>query len=522
MMKSSVKKLSAVILCAVLLMLLVSLTACNKSAIELLEENIVDDMYDNYYEIFTYSFKDTDGDGIGDLKGVTEKLDYIRDMGYTAIWLMPIHPSLSYHGYDVRDYKAISPNLGTMADFDALLKAAHEKGIKIILDLVVNHTSVDHPWFKKCMDANLMNVTTGENAKYRDYYNVISTADGTPAPVGYACYNNTSLYYEARFVSEMPDLNLDSEQVRAEISDIMGFWLNKGVDGFRLDACTSYYTDRNSMSASFVKWIKQEAVKYNPNAYIVGEVWTGAGTIAQYYQESDSDSFFWFPASTGGSGFISTIINSNNPYAANLFWANMRDMYESAGSHIAAPMLDNHDTGRIAGAMYRMEDRIKFAYGLISMCTGNVFTYYGDEIGMVGSANDPDKRIGMLWDNAQTDITTPPPGSTIQEYIFDGVKEQLKDKNSILNYYKQCNNVRNAFPALMRGKPTRVEYEDPKVLIFTKEWNGQSVTVVINFDLSTKDVAVEGSLKKGVCVEGEVKQNGNTLSMPKYSIAILA
>lgn len=511
----------AVILLSILLVafMAVSFVACNKTVdLGLLEENIVDDMYDNYYEVFTYSFKDTDGDGIGDLNGVREKLDYIRDMGYTAIWLMPIHPALSYHGYDVRDYKQISALLGTMEDFDALLDEAHQKGIKIILDLVVNHTSSDHPWFKNCMNAYLSGDT---ESKYREYYTVVNTAGGVK-PAGYEYYNFTSYAYEARFTGTMPDLNLDSELVRAEISDIIRFWLQKGVDGFRLDACTSYYTGLNSTSAGFVKWIKQEAVKYNPNAYIVGEVWEGAGTIQSYYAASDSDSFFWFPASTGGTNFIANVINADLPKAADTYWMNMLQMQTAAGDHIAAPFLDNHDTGRIAGAMFRMEDRIKFAYGLASMLTGNLFTYYGDEIGMIGSASDPDKRIGMLWDSKQTDITDPPPGSGTQEYIFDGVKEQQASASSILNYYKQCNNVRNAFPAIMRGTPERIACDDPKVLVMKKQWEGQSVTIVINFAREERTVSVAGSLKKGICVEGAVKQNGEALSMPKYSIAILA
>ncbi len=513
------KKFATILLAASLIALSAfAFVACNGPNLGLLEENIVDDMYDNYYEIFAYSYKDTDGDGVGDLNGVRSKLGYIRDMGYTAIWLTPIYPALSYHGYDVRDYKDISPFLGNMQDFDALLADAHAKGIKIILDLVVNHTSSDHPWFKSCMQAYINGDT---ESKYREYYNVVNTA-GEVKPTGYEYYNSTSYAYEARFTGTMPDLNLDSEFVRAEISDIIKFWMQKGVDGFRLDACTSYYTGRNETSAGFVKWIKQEAVKYNKDAYIVGEVWEGAGSIKSYYDNSDSDSFFWFPASTGGTSFIASVINADLPKAADSYWNGMIEMQTAAGDHIAAPFLDNHDTGRIAGAMYRMEERVKFAYGLASMLTGNLFTYYGDEIGMVGSASDPDKRIGMLWDNKRSNITDPPPGSGTQEYIFDGVKEQLKDGDSILNYYKQCNNVRNAFPAIMRGTPERIPCDDPKVLIMKKDWNGQSVTIVINFAKEAKSVEAHGTLQKGICVEGNVKQNGGALSMPKYSIAILA
>lgn len=131
----------AVTVCAVVL----PLSACKDKKLNLLEENIIDDKYDNYYEIFVASFKDTNGDGCGDLNGVAEKMDYIRDMGYTGIWLMPINPCSSYHGYDVTDYYGINPKYGTLDDYKNLLEVAHEKGVKVIIDLVVNHTSWNHP-----------------------------------------------------------------------------------------------------------------------------------------------------------------------------------------------------------------------------------------------------------------------------------------------------------------------------------------------------------------------------------------
>ncbi len=497
------------VICAALLSLL-PLTACvSKSNLNLLEENIIDDNYDNYYEIFVYSFCDSDGDGYGDLNGVTSKLDYIRDMGYTGIWLMPICDSPSYHGYDVRDYYKVNTKYGTVEDFQNLAAAAHEKGIKIITDLVVNHTASSNPWFVNAV--NSRNGVQGADSKYADWYNFSTTSQSD-------YHKNGNVYYEGRFDGGMPDLNLDNENVRAEIDNIIKFWTEKGADGFRLDGCFYYYTGNTAKSIEFCKWIKETAVKYNPQAYIVGEMWDGMSTanLKEFYK-SGADSFFYFPAH-GADGNVRKSVDSG---LASTYWNSMNTMLSVANGYIPAPFLDNHDVGRIAGVMSRNEDKIKFAYGLLSMYNGNTFTYYGDEIGMLGSASDPDKRVGMLWDNAKTNLTKTPPGAKTPEYVFDGVKEQLEDGNSILNYYKLCNNARNAFPAIMRGTPEKLPSESESVLIVKKTYNSESVTIVINLAARELSAEAEGTLAQSICVSGSVKKEGNTLQMPGRSIAIL-
>ena len=499
--------------CLILLFatLIIPFAGCGSSENgNLLKENIIDDKYDNYYEIFVYSFCDSDGDGYGDLNGVTKKLDYIRDLGYTGIWLMPINDSPSYHGYDVRDYYKINEKYGTLEDYENLVKKAHEKGIKVIIDLVLNHTSAVCEWFRSSV--RYQNGKS-EDATYADWYNYSDTLKS-----GY--HKNGNIYYEGQFDSGMPDLNLDSEGVRAEIENIIKFWIEKGTDGFRLDGVLYYYTGDRAKSVEFCTWLEQTAQKYNEKAYIVGEMWDGMSTssLSQFYQ-SGLDSFFYFP-SHGPTGTIAQSVRS--PNGLDIYWNSLNKMVEVANGYIPAPFLGNHDTARIAGIMSKDPDNIKFAYGLLSMYNGNTFTYYGDEIGMIGSLNDPDKRIGMLWDNNKTGMTRVPPGSNTQQYAFDGVKEQLADPNSILNYYKLCNNVRNAFPAFMRGTIQRVEYDDEKVLVFTKTYNDESVTVVINFDSTEKQVTgLSGKLAQGICVNGSITMSGNTLTMPVKSIAIL-
>ncbi|MDO4567271.1 MAG: alpha-amylase family glycosyl hydrolase, partial [Oscillospiraceae bacterium] len=278
------KRTAALLLCLCLLASL--LAGCAQTAptpsLETAERNVIDDKYRNWYEIFVYSFHDSDGDRIGDINGLTEKLDYVAALGANGIWLMPIMPSPSYHKYDVTDYYGIDPQYGTLEDFRAFLDAAHGRGIDVIIDLVVNHTSNEHPWFQSAKQ--------GEDSPYRDYY-----VWGGEARSGYSRAGDS--YYESRFVSTMPDLNLDSEAVRGEITDIMRFWLEDvGVDGFRLDAVTSYYTGVEQKNIDFLTWLGETARGISPDCYIVGEAWEDLYTIADY-AGAGIDSFFTFPVS---------------------------------------------------------------------------------------------------------------------------------------------------------------------------------------------------------------------------------
>ena len=176
--------------------------------------NIIDDNYRNYYEIFVFSFADSNNDGIGDFNGVTSKLDYIKDMGFNGIWLMPINTASSYHKYDVIDYYNVDPNYGTLADLTNLLTKAHEKGIKVILDLVINHTGEGHPWFQDAK--NYIKSYGYPGGDFGDFYNFSTSYNS-----GYSAISGTNYFYEAQFWSGMPDLNLDSANVKREISNII-------------------------------------------------------------------------------------------------------------------------------------------------------------------------------------------------------------------------------------------------------------------------------------------------------------
>ncbi len=443
---------------------------------ELLEENIPDDNVRNWYEMFVYSFADSDGDRIGDFKGAAEKLPYVRELGFTGIWLMPVMPSPSYHKYDVTDYYSIDPAYGTMEDFKAFLEKAHELGIKVILDLVLNHTSNEHPWFQ--------NAKTGEEAQYREYYNFQNSSAEGFQRIG-------DSYFECRFVSTMPDLNLDSPAVRDEIVNIMTWWLGLGVDGFRLDAVTSYYTGNSSKNIAFLTWLNGEAKRIDPDCYLVGECWADESTIASYYA-SGLDSFFYFPMSTGsGRGEIVNLLSEESADRGAAYGQLTAHLEQRFGSNaLMAPFLDNHDTDRFASVLglYDMP-RLKAAYGMLAMMRGGSFVYYGSEAGMVGSGPDPNKRIGMYWDSLET-VTACPPGTTEANYPLGNIPTLLSDDNSLLHYLRRAMNLRNAYPEIARGTTLVQESEDPDVCILKRTWNGSAVTIVLN--LSNKPQKIDG------------------------------
>lgn len=491
-----------------------------------LQPNIIDDNYRNWYEIFVYSYYDSNNDGIGDLNGVTSKLDYIKDMGFNGIWLMPIHPSPTYHKYDVKDYYAIDPVYGTTEDFDRLMTEAHARGIKVIVDLVLNHSSSDHPWFKAACDYIRENGTVG--GEYGDYYNFSTENLG-----GYSNVSGTGYYYESRFWSGMPDLNLDSEKVRAEIVDIMKYWLvDRNVDGFRLDAVTSYYTGNVDGNINFLSWVNTESEKLKKGCYIVGEAWEGSDFLINRYYESGIDSFFLFTGAQATGTIASLVKQSSGKQLGEL----MLRLEETYGDGILAPFLGNHDTMR-PGSFMPGEENVKMAAGVMSMLGGGLFAYYGEEIGMIskgGNNSDPAKRIAMKWepkDIYEGCCYLPPENTTVDEtyYYYPSVAEQQSDKGSILNYYKQAMTLRNAFPSIARGKTEYFpEGQSNYICVVRKTYGDESVVIVFNLDTFEQTVSLDkasfGDLslagKLLTDINAQVKWDGEKLTMPPQSIVI--
>ena len=267
-----------------------------------------DDNYRTYYEIFVYSFCDSNGDGIGDLQGVISKLDYLEELGIQGIWLMPIHPSTSYHKYNVSDYYAIDPQYGTMEDFEQLIAECDKRDIHVIIDLVVNHTGSDNVWFKEAVKY-LQGLPKGKkpnakDCKYIDYYFFSTESKGNSSRV----VNGTKYYYEGMFDYSMPDLNLGNQAVRDEIENVMAFWIDKGVAGFRLDAAKEFYSGNVSANVEVLNWIQTTATSLKPDCYLVAEVWESFGQITNYY-ESGITSIFNF-AFGNSDGKISAVIRA--------------------------------------------------------------------------------------------------------------------------------------------------------------------------------------------------------------------
>ena len=488
--------------------------------------NIIDDNYRNWYEIFVYSFYDTNNDGIGDLNGVTAKLDYIKEMGFNGIWLMPIHPSPTYHKYDVTDYYAIDSDYGTLDDFKNLISEAHKRGIRVIIDLVVNHSSDSHPWFTEA--CNYIRSNGAPGGKYGEFYNFKTAKGGADHQV-----SGTPYFYEGQFWSGMPDLNLNSDAVRDEIKNIMKYWLETyDVDGFRLDAVTSYYTGNIQKNIDFLSWINTEAKKIKSDAYIVGEAWVSDDYTIDRYYESGCDSFFLFTGSQAGGSIGIAVKTGSGKRVGDLF-TGLQDTY---GDVVLAPFLGNHDTMR-PGSFMPGEENLKMAAGVLSMMNGGTFVYYGEEIGMIskgGNNSDPAKRIAMKWQakSIYEGCCYLPPENTpvdASSYYYPSVEEQMTDKDSILNYYKKAMELRNRFPSIARGTVTNYPVENNNyICIITKEYEDEKITIVFNMDSFEQTVKLDKELLgftdlvgKLYAAGGEFKYDGNgTLVMPSQSIAI--
>lgn len=482
--------------------------------------HIIDDKYRTTYEMFVHSFYDSDGDGIGDLPGATEKLDYLNDgddttdgdLGFNMIWLMPISPSPSYHKYDVTDYKDIDPQYGTMEDFDAFIAACHDRGIRVIIDLVMNHSSSEHPWFQTACDylKSLPEDTEPDldACPYVDYYHFSKEPQD-----GYAKLQGTDWYYEARFWEGMPDLNLQSNAVRQEFDDITGFWLDHGVDGFRLDAVTSYETGKPEEITEELTWLNNTVKSKSPDAYIVGEAWTGRKDYAPFYA-SGIDSFFDFSFSNSDGNIAKVIRGAGTAADFAQSQINAETLYQSYNKdYINAPFYTNHDMARCAGYYTgeNSETLVKMSHGMNLLMQGNAFLYYGEEIGMRGSGADENKRKPMEWDTQA---------------------KEAKDPNSIYNFVKTMIRWRNTYPAIARGM-TELLLDDAgnslctdAICAMRRSWENDTVAIIYN--ISSEDQAV--TIPEGLALSDwanasdanqAVKEKDGILQMPPYSIAIL-
>lgn len=497
------------------------------------ELNIIDDNYRNVYEIMPYSFCDGNGDKIGDIQGIIGKLSYIKDLGFNAIWLTPIQPSPTYHKYDTTDYYDIDPEFGTMADYEKLIEECHKMGIDVYMDLVVNHTSDKHPWFTEMCEylRTLVpgEVPSGADCKYVNYY-VLKKEGGS----GFTKVPGTQYYYECQFWSGMPDLNLDSPLVRQEIDKIVKFWLDKGVDGFRLDAVTSYYTGNNTKNIEFLSWLNNCVKAKKADAYIVGECWTDSVTYTNYYA-SGCDSFFSFEFAVNNGVIASTLRGGNASAFGNKIVTVEQMMKAKNPDGISAGFTSNHDNARVAGTLPGAKGKLKMAQAMAMMIGGSYYLYYGDEVGMKGSGDDENKRAPMQWiddpfgEGMCIGCTT----ETIT-HTNGTVSSQQEDKNSLYYYVQQAVRIRNTFPEIARGETSVIsEVSNKDVVVLKKTYNGEELLIVMNISenantVDLSNVSINGKEAGKFEVVGTlldtaemVGVEGSTLQMPGYSIEFL-
>ena len=448
-----------------------------------------DDFCRTTYEVFVYSFCDSDGDGIGDLPGLISKLDYINDgdpaggedLGMTGLWLMPVFPSNTYHKYDATDFVGIDPSYGTLEDMDALLAACHERGMTVILDLAVNHTSTAHPWFQEAANY-LRSLPPGRDAVKEECPYVWYYQFAREQYDGYVPLPDSVWYYEARFWSEMPDLNLTTGEVRQELKNVIDFWLDRGVDGFRLDAVTSYYTDNPEAGIEFTHWLTETSKQKNPSAYIVGEAWADQNTYAQFYR-SGIDSLFDF-AFAGRDGIIARTVNGTS--GLRYFGEAMvqeEELYASLNpSYVNAPFYSNHDMDRGAeyysggdAAQVNAADanaaKIKIAEALNLLMPGNAFIYYGEELGMKGAGRDENRRAPMHWsdDPHAAGMCAGPAGMDEIWMEHGSLEKQASDPDSIFSYVREAVRIRESLPAIARGKTVLIpELEEDRFVGFLR------------------------------------------------------
>ena len=449
-----------------------------------------------FYEVFVRSFADSNDDGIGDLRGLTARLDYLNDgdpatttdLGVTGIWLMPVAESPSYHGYDVTDYKSVEPDYGSADDFRAFMAAAHERGIAVIVDLVLNHTSIDHPWFQ---DAR----TPG--SEHDDWYVWSTTGVRFAGPGGQRVWHKDGdRWYYAYFWEGMPDLNVANPDVAAALDDVARFWLDDmRVDGFRLDAARHLIEDgdKTENSAATFSWLedfRDRLRTVNPNALVLGEVADATSMSSRYVREGSLDLSFDFGLAAA------TIAAIRSGDGASLRAA-QREVAESYPPDGLATFLTNHDQNRVADQLGSDVAAAKLAATLLLTGPGVPFIYYGEEIGMTGHKPDERIRTPMRWDS-----TTPAAGfSTVtawealsEDPAEINVADETADPGSLLATYRALGALRTQHPALAEGTWVSLDVSDPRVNAVLRQSDGETVVVMANLaDEAVAGVALTGA-----------------------------
>lgn len=494
----------------------------------------IDDNYRTFYQIFVGSFSDSDGDGIGDIRGIIDRLDYLndgdvnrgKDLGVQGIWLSPIFSSPTYHKYDADDYYKIDEDFGTEADLKELVDLCHQRNVKVILDLVINHTSIENQWFEQFKEAR----RTGDTeSKYYDYYTCVDSSS-MKGGSSYGGLGFDDLWYECNFDSRMPELNFDSPAVREDILSLAKYYLDLGIDGFRFDAVKYIYYGDAERSIDFWKWYMGELTAYKPDIYCVGECWSAESEILAYSEALNCFNFSMAGSegkvayATRGKG-VSSFVNYVESYQDQLQAINPKGMPMS--------FISNHDMDRIAGS-FISDGQKKMAASLYLLSPGSPTIYYGEEIGIKGSKGsahtDANRRLAMLWGDG--DSIKNPVGSTYSDasQIDDTVKDQLKDGESILRHYSKVISVRNKYPAIARGDYFAMTCDNKGFAGFSIQYNGEIIGLfhnatkeTVTIDLSSMEGGLSVDFSK-VCEclgEGKASIKDGVLTVEAYTSVIV-
>jgi alpha-amylase len=435
------------------------------------------------YEVFVRSFYDSDGDGIGDINGLIEKLDYIndgtsdsrRDLGARCIWLMPVAASPSYHGYDVKNYYRVNPEYGTNEDFKRLVAEAHRRGIRVLVDMVLNHASSEHPYFK---DA-LLNPTS----PYREWFRWSTAKPEMKGPWGQEAWHRSPVreeYYYGVFWSGMPDLNYDHPPVREEAKKVATFWLQEmGVDGFRLDAIPYLVEEGRRLSGSpgthaFLREYAAHIRRVAPNAYTVGEVWDSVAAMLPYYPDQ-LDAHFAFAASDA-------MLEAVRTGSAKGLFDPFLQLQRAIPAERWSPFLRNHDQMRTMTVLGGDVARAKMAVTLLLTLPGLPFMYYGEEIGMTGDKPDPRLRTPMHWRRAPAaGFTTGAAWEPLQpDSMTANVEVQEGDPTSLLNVHRRLIHLRGANATLGGGELVPLTASHDAVAAYLRRDGERAVLVVAN------------------------------------------
>ena len=484
-----------------------------------------------FYEIFVGSFADSNGDGVGDLRGIIEQFDYLNDgdpdsgrsLGIEGIWLTPIFQSPSYHKYDVTDYYAIDPAFGTQADLDELIALCHSRDVKLILDLVINHTALDNPWFQAFADAHRRNDPADP---YYDFYTWYRQGEQTPQGRAFAPLADTDILYECNFYDGMPELNFDDPAVREEILKLSRYYLDRGIDGFRFDAAKYIYFGDHTRSVDYWQAYLGALKAEYPDLYTVAEVWDVDSVTDLYYPAANCFNFFV----SGAEGLLADTAKQGNAgrYAAYVeqYLASIEAADPDA---LFVPFLSNHDMDRVAGYLTEASGFMRMGANLYLLGPGSPFIYYGEELGMRGSRGasntDANRRLAMVWGDGNT--VKDPEGSTYDEskQIQKGAREQRQDPASLFTYYKKLLMIRRANPAIARGEYKSVVMEDSKVGGFTSTWEGTTVLVLHNptRKSQTIDLSAIGAFStlRAAVGKGSAQLDGASLTIDGQTSVVL-